>query len=92
MPKVAQLLQCFGAIMRGQPFFTLLSFLWGVKAEPDFPYAFALRPKIGKLLQVAIPLNDLPGNCAVNRNFMAFDVFQDALVCSGSPPFIVFGL
>src|ERR1035437_3270506 len=78
--------------MRGQPFLAYLTFLWCVQAEPNLLDAIPLRPESGKLLEVTLALNDLPGDGAVNGDPMPGDVLQDPFVGRGGAPFIVFGL
>ena len=72
---------------------SLTSPSWGVyRLNQIFLTSSPLGPETRKFLQVTLPLNELPGNRAVDVDPMPGDVLQDAVVSGGRPAAIMFGL
>ena len=80
-----------GSCWLGQDFVTVFADLRREEADPDLvPFRCRGAPEIHEVAQISWPLRHLPRDGAVNRDLMARDVLQNAFVCRGLPPYIVF--
>ena len=75
-----------------QHFRQAISHLWSEQAEPYLVDLGPGSPVLQKFLQIAWPLHHLAGDCAVDRNLLASDVFQDSIVCCRCASEVVFWL